>query len=312
MNKPFYVKGRFAPSPTGRMHLGNIATALISWLSAKSQGGTWLLRIEDLDRSRSRAGYSRLIEDDLQWLGLHWDEGGLDDRGPHGPYSQSRRDDIYVPLLRRLADTGYLYPCSCTRADIMAANAPHQSDGRVIYPGTCRPSTLPVPIGTLPPGKALRLAVPDMTIAFRDIYCGVQSFNLARDCGDFIVRRADGTLAYQLAVVIDDALMGVTEVVRGNDLLLSAAQQIHIFNLLGFSPPRYGHTPLICNSEGQRLSKRDRSLSMDSLRGRLTAPQIIGMAAQLTGLQTAPDPVTPQELLNIYDPAKISTGTSMI
>lgn len=295
------VKGRFAPSPTGRMHLGNIATALLSWLSARSKGGTWLLRIEDLDTQRSRLEYARQVEDDLRWLGLDWDEGGLDDKGPSAPYLQSQRTEIYNHYLSILAREGYIYPCSCTRADIMAANAPHQSDGRVIYSGRCRPHDLPHPIEILPEKGALRIAVPDGDVKFDDLICGPQSFNLARDCGDFILRRADGGIAYQLAVVVDDALMGVTEVVRGNDLLLSAAQQIFLFGELDFIPPRYGHTPLLCNESGKRLSKRDASLSMEAMRRRYTPQQLIGRLAHLLGLISDDQPMTTVELLKTID-----------
>lgn len=290
------VKGRFAPSPTGRMHLGNVYTALLSWLSARSAGGTWLLRIEDLDPQRSRYEYARLIEDDLHWLGLDWDEGGLDDTGPAGPYSQSRRHDIYLEYFSRLRDTGLVYPCYCTRADIMATQAPHQSDGRVIYAGTCRPHALPYYADEPQQPHATRLYVPDEDILFTDMVYGPQSVNLARQCGDFVVRRADGAWAYQLAVVVDDALMGVTEVIRGNDLLQSAAQQIYLYRLLGLEPPQYGHLPLLCNSDGRRLSKRDSSLAMDELRQRHTAAETIGMAAAAAGLIPHPMPISPAEL----------------
>ncbi|MDE7388158.1 MAG: tRNA glutamyl-Q(34) synthetase GluQRS, partial [Muribaculaceae bacterium] len=219
------MKGRFAPSPSGRMHLGNIVTALASWLSARTQGGGWILRIEDLDPQRSRRSHSELIEDDLRWLGLDWDEGGLDDRGPHGPYSQSRRGEFYAEALGRLMASGLVYPCTCTRADIMATQAPHQSDGRIIYPGTCRKN-----IGRQQDSASLRIVVPDREISFTDGTYGLQRVNLATHCGDFILRRADGAWAYQLAVVVDDALMGVTEIMRGSDLLLSSAQQIYLYD----------------------------------------------------------------------------------
>ena len=214
------VIGRFAPSPTGRMHFGNVFAALMSWADAKSRGGRWILRHEDLDPQRSRAEYALQIEDDLSWLGLE----------PDGePTYQSRRHDRYERMLSRLRETGLTYPCSCTRADILATQAPHQSDGRVIYGGRCRPSALP-DFSPEPAGKhSVRLYVPDREIRFTDGLYGEQRVNLARECGDFIVRRADGAWAYQLAVVTDDAEMGVTRVVRGSDLLLSAAQQIYLY-----------------------------------------------------------------------------------
>ena len=204
----FNTVGRFAPSPSGRMHLGNIYTALLSWLSVKSRGGKWILRIEDLDPQRSKMEYARQIEDDLRWLGLEWDEGGIDGKGSNGPYLQSQRHHLYEEALAKLKDTGLCYPCTCTRADILATQAPHESDGRVVYKGTCRPSVLPSPF-IEKPKAAVRIAVPDEEITFIDRIKGIQTINLARHCGDFIVRRGDGAWSYQLAVVVDEALMGV-------------------------------------------------------------------------------------------------------
>lgn len=298
------VKGRFAPSPSGRMHLGNVYTALLSWLSAKRTGGSWLLRIEDLDPQRSKREYAALIEDDLHWLGLEWDEGGLD--ADDGMYCQSRRGEIYTHYFDALKDLGLTYPCHCRRADIMATQAPHQSDGRIVYAGTCRPEPGYPPFAAAQPSDssraaATRLYVPDEEICFTDRICGPQRVNLAQFCGDFILRRADGAWAYQLAVVVDDALMGVTEILRGDDLLLSSAQQIYLYNLLGFGErvPEFAHVPLVRNDEGVRLSKRDRSLSMEELRHRHTASEIIGMAAFRAGLTKEEIPVTPKDLLGL-------------
>ncbi len=284
------VIGRFAPSPSGRMHLGNIYTALLSWLSVKSRGGQWILRIEDLDPQRSKIEHARMIEDDLSWLGLEWDEGGLDGKGPNGPYIQSQRHHFYEKAFERLKDTGLCYRCRCTRADIMATQAPHESDGRVVYKGTCRPQTLPSPY--IEGSGAVRIAVPDETIEFSDRICGKQSVNLARHCGDFVLRRADGAWAYQLAVVVDDAMMGVTEVMRGDDLLLSAVQQIYLYRLLGYQPPEFAHVPLVCNESGVRLSKRDQSLSMEYLRAHHTPEEILGMAAHRASLTLTPAPIS--------------------
>lgn len=298
-------KGRFAPSPTGRMHLGNLFTALLSWLSVKSRGGKWVLRIEDLDPQRSRHEYARMIEDDLHWLGLEWDEGGLDDRGPAGPYSQSRRGEIYAEFLENLKATGLTYPCTCTRADILATQAPHQSDGRIIYGGHCRPSHLPCEIAWPERPHAVRLYVPDRDICFTDRIYGPQKVNLAHHCGDFVLRRADGAWAYQLAVVVDDALMGVTEIMRGNDLLLSAAQQIYLYEMLDLPVPEFAHLPLICNENGQRLSKRDRSMSMEELRKRYTAEELLGELALRAGFIEVSEPVSLSDLLSLYDQTKI-------
>lgn len=251
------TKGRFAPSPTGRMHLGNIYAAIQSWLSAKSRGGKWVLRIEDIDRERSKQVWADWIMRDLEWLGLEWDEG---------PYYQSERGDIYMDHLEKLNRKGLIYPCHCTRAEVMATQAPHESDGRIVYAGTCKPENIaPIPnLSSL--GEKVRIAVPNREICFCDRNFGQQSVNLASHCGDFVLRRADGAWAYQLAVVVDDALMGITEVVRGEDLLLSTAQQIFLFETFGYDIPEYAHIPLLRNEAGQRLSKRDRSMDMEVIR----------------------------------------------
>ena len=292
------IKGRFAPSPTGRMHLGNVFSALLSWLSAKSQGGTWLLRIEDIDPQRSKQEYAELIMDDLHWLGLDWNEG---------PYYQSERGDIYEHYLKQLTDNGLTYPCYCTRADILATQAPHESDGRVVYKGTCRNLAPGVKTGP----AAIRMKVPSEgkgILSFTDGHYGMQTIDLTTHCGDFIVRRKDGAWAYQLAVVVDDALMGINEVVRGCDLLLSSPQQIYLAQQLGFAPPHFTHLPLLCNKQGQRLSKRDQSLDMAALRTSNTPEEIIGMLAHAAGLQQSNEPITAQELVGEFSWDKIPTN----
>lgn len=298
MNNRSSVCGRFAPSPTGRMHLGNVFSALLSWLSARAQGGTWLLRIEDIDPQRSRHEYADMLMDDLQWLGLEWDGE---------PCWQSRRGDIYAHYLQQLTDVGLIYPCYCTRADILATQAPHESDGRVVYKGTCR---------NLPPGSrkgpaALRMKVPEEgrgIVTFTDGHYGTHTVDLTTQCGDFIVRRKDGAWAYQLAVVVDDALMGINEVVRGRDLLLSSPQQIYLAQQLGFTPPRFTHLPLLCNTAGQRLSKRDKSLDMGCLRQRFTPNQIIGLLAHAAGLQPTADAVSAQSLVKTFSWDMVGTA----
>ncbi len=301
---------RFAPSPTGRMHLGNVFCALLSWLSAKSKGGQWLLRIEDIDPGRSRRDYALQLMDDLQWLGLPWDGEVI---------WQSERSDIYAHYLQLLQDAGLTYPCFCTRADIMATQAPHETDGRIVYAGTCRPKNMFPSQSSLSrlsinSPAAIRLLVPDEDISFVDGHYGPQRVNLARHCGDYILRRRDGAWAYQLAVVVDDALMGVTEIVRGRDLLLSTPQQIHLrqtiasispFHLFNLSPFYYHH-PLLINESGQRLCKRDKSLDLGALRARHVAPEdIIGLLAHLAGLQPAPAPAKPQDLLPLFSWQKV-------
>lgn len=275
------------------MHLGNVFAALLSWLSARSRGGRWLLRIEDLDPGRSRQSYADLLMDDLEWLGLTWDGE---------PVYQSQRSDIYNDYFLELQRQGLTYPCYCTRADLLATQAPHESDGRVVYPGTCRQR--PAQDGP----AAVRLMVPDETVTFTDGHYGTQSVNLARQVGDFIIRRRDGAWAYQLAVVVDDALMGVTEVVRGRDLLLSSPQQIFVARLLGLSSPVFAHFPLLCNTSGQRLSKRDRSLDMEALRSQHQPADIIGMLARVAGLTSESGPLTPDELLPLFSWPKIPTN----
>lgn len=296
------VRGRFAPSPSGRMHLGNVYAALMSWLSVKAKGGKWVLRIEDLDPQRSRYEYARQIEDDLLWLGLEWDEGGLDAVGASGPYCQSKRAEYYEEALQSLISQGLVYPCKCTRADIRATQAPHQSDGRVVYAGSCRPHARPpfsVDINN-DSKEALRLWVEDRDISFVDGRFGLQSFNLAEECGDFVLRRADGAWAYQLAVAVDDALMGITEVVRGSDLLPSTAQQLYILELLGHRAPHYTHLPLLVNDAGQRLSKRDGSLAMDELRKVHTPESLLGELAFRAGVIRDAEAVSVEELLERY------------
>lgn len=294
--------GRFAPSPSGRMHFGNIFTAVLSWLDARKSDAEWILRIEDLDPQRSKLIWAEAIENDLHWLGLEWDRGGLENRGEGGPFRQSLRGEYYEYAFNRLLAKGVLYPCICSRADIMATQAPHQNDGRIVYSGHCRPSlSPPFNVGRME-GKTVRLFVPDRDICFSDLTMGEQKFNLAHDCGDFICRRADGAWSYQLAVVVDDAMMGVTRVVRGCDLLLSAAQQIYLYELLELPVPKFSHVPLICNENGERLSKRDKALSMEHLRKIYTSEQLLGQVGFLAGIIPESDSISMNELLTEYKP----------
>ena len=271
------------------MHLGNVYCALMSWLSARAKGGEWLLRIEDLDRGRSRRDYALQLMDDLQWLGLQWDGE---------PVWQSERDAIYEDYFRRLD----VYPCFCSRADLLAASAPHASDGRRVYGGVCRDlsdeerqrrAALRAP--------AWRVRVTDSVVSFVDECCGEQRIALAQEWGDFVVRRADGCFAYQRAVTVDDALMGITEVVRGVDLLSSVAPQLFLYDSLGFTPPFFAHVPLLCNAAGQRLCKRDKALDMGALRSTMTAEQIVGLIAFYAGLQSQPSPIAALDLLQRVD-----------
>ena len=291
------VRGRFAPSPSGRMHLGNLFCALLSWLSVKSRGGEWILRIEDLDTARCRPDYARQVEEDLRWLGLAWDEGGSAG-GPDAPYFQSERTALYEAALARLRGMGLVYPCFCTRAQLHAASAPHREDGLTVYPGTCRGLTPEDIARREAAGRkgALRLRVPEETVTFTDGHLGELTEYLPTDCGDFLLRRSDGLFAYQLAVVVDDAAMGVTEVVRGADLLSSTPRQLLLYELLGWEAPEFYHFPLLLSPDGRRLSKRDGDLGLGALRERYTPEEVVGKLAYLAGQNPGGGPRTPEAL----------------
>ena len=296
------VRGRFAPSPSGRMHLGNLFCALLSYLSVKSRGGEWILRIEDLDTARCRPDYARQVEEDLRWLGLAWDEGGSAG-GPDAPYFQSQRTALYEAALVRLRGMGLVYPCFCTRAQLHAASAPHREDGLTVYPGTCRGLTPEDIARREAAGRkgALRLRVPEETVTFTDGHLGEVTEYLPTDCGDFLLRRSDGLFAYQLAVVVDDAAMGITEVVRGADLLSSTPRQLLLYELLGWEAPEFFHFPLLLSPDGRRLSKRDGDLGLASLRERYTPEEIVGKLAYLAGQNPGGGPRTPEELARGFD-----------
>ena len=290
--------GRFAPSPSGRMHLGNVFSALLSWLSARHDGGAVLLRIEDLDPARSRQEYIDAILDDFLWLGLPWDERSE---------NQSLRAPRYNEILRELDRRGLLYPCYCTRDQLHAASAPHASDGRVIYAGTCRDLT-PAQRVSRTKAPCLRIRVPDEEIAFTDGLQGRQAMNLREEWGDFIVRRADGVAAYQLAVVADDGGSGVTQVVRGRDLLSSTPVQLWLYRLLELTPPRFYHVPMLLSPDGRRLSKRDRDLDLSRLREIWPPERIIGLLAHACGLIDRWEDVSPAELISEFSWRKIRPG----
>lgn len=306
------IRGRFAPSPSGRMHLGNVFCALMAWLSCRAQRGRMLLRIEDLDPDRSRMEYARLLEDDLRWLGLDWDEGGLE--APGGPCLQSRRLDAYARALERLQKTGDVYPCFCTRAELHAAQAPHASDGSALYSGRCRRLTQAERADLLQQrAPALRLRLPDERVSYEDLICGLVTQNLAQECGDIIIRRRDGVFAYQLAVVVDDGEMGVTEVIRGRDLLSSTPRQVFLHRLLGQTPPQFGHVPLLVAPDGRRLSKREMDLDMGALRQIYPSPQpILGRLAFLAGLTDRPEGLSAQDLIPLYRPDALAKDNIII
>lgn len=278
--------GRFAPTPSGRMHLGNVFAAMLAWLSVRSRGGTLILRMEDLDTLRTSGEYAALLREDLQWLGLDWDE----ETPP-----QSRRSKVYNRYFEFLSEKGLLYPCYCTRSQLHSADAPHLSDGTYVYPGTCRGLKAEDRRRFQRP-PAWRVRVPDREIALTDLVQGEYRQNLARDCGDFVVRRADGVYVYQLAVTVDDGEAGVTEVVRGVDLLGSAPRQMYLQALFGFPHPRYAHVPMLLAADGRRLSKRDRDLDLDCLRRYLTPEALLGYLAAAAGLIDRWEPVAAREL----------------
>ena len=296
MSESNTVRGRFAPSPSGRMHLGNLFSALLAWLSVRRRGGVLVLRTEDLDPDRCRSEYADQIMDDLRWLGLDWDEGdGVG--GPNAPYRQSRRTAFYAEAFEKLTEKGLVYPCYCTRAERLAASAPHRGDGQAIYSGKCKYLT-DKERAQLSQTRcaAWRLSVSSKEIHFTDKCQGELKMHLQRDCGDFIIRRSDGVYAYQLAVVVDDGAMGITQVVRGRDLLDSTPRQICLYELLDLPVPEFYHVPLLLAPDGRRLSKREKDLDMGALRARFTPEELLGQLAALAGLLDRPEPVSAREL----------------
>ena len=287
--------GRFAPTPSGRMHLGNVFAALMSWLSPKSRGGSWILRMEDLDTLRTKAEYAELLRDDLRWLGLSWD---LETD------AQSTRSAVYDRYFEALREKELLFPCYCTRSQLHNVNAPHLSDGTYVYAGTCRNLSEEQRAAQkrLP---SWRIMVPDREYEFTDLVQGHYRENLLTDCGDFVVRRADGVYVYQLAVTVDDGESGVTEVVRGWDLLGSAPRQMYLQELFGFEHPEYAHIPMLMAPEGRRLSKRDQDLDMGALRQRLKPEELIGVLAHAAGLTDDAKPISAVELATVFDWKKI-------
>ena len=291
--------GRFAPTPSGRLHLGNLMCALLAWLSVRSHGGKYVLRIEDLDAARCpfMGENTRYLLDDLAWLGIDWDGEVL---------WQSQRSEVYETYFRQFEENGLIYPCYCSRAELHATSAPHLSDGAPLYDRRC---LLRAERGELPPvGRqpAYRLRVPNREIGFVDGLQGAYVENLERDCSDFVVRRSDGVFAYQLAVVVDDALSGVNEVVRGRDLMTSTPRQMYIRELCGFSHPDYYHIPLLTDAEGRRLSKRDGDGCMDRVRESYPdARPVIGALAAALGLIPSPESMTLAQLLPLFDWKKV-------
>lgn len=271
-------RGRLAPSPTGYLHLGHARTFWVAQERAKSRKGILVLRNEDLDRNRAKPEFVAAMLEDLRWFGFQWQEGP-DCGGPYRPYSQSERLELYRAAFEKLRAAGLVYPCACSRQDVLRAlQAPHAGEDEPIYPGTCRPGNL----RTAGPGdaKAIRVnwrfRVPDgETVSFNDVHYGTQSFVAGQDFGDFVVWRHDDLPSYQLAVVVDDAAMSITEVVRGEDLLKSTARQLLVYEALGLTAPVFYHCPLITDEGGARLAKRHDALSLRSLRAKGLQPEAI-------------------------------------
>ncbi|HEY9723202.1 MAG TPA: tRNA glutamyl-Q(34) synthetase GluQRS [Oscillatoriaceae cyanobacterium] len=297
------VRGRYAPSPTGELHLGNVRTALVAWLATRAAGGVFVMRVEDLDPPRILPGAEERLLEDLRWLGLDWDEGP-DVGGPYAPYRQSERYPRYREALERLAEAGRVYGCTCSRADLRRlASAPHQGEEGPIYPGICRERGLPMDFGATGSGRcpALRFLAAPGTVCFEDLLAGRTCEDVQSQTGDFVLRRADGLYAYQLAVVVDDGAMAINQVVRGADLLGSTPRQIQLQEALGLPRPAYAHVPLVLNAEGERLAKRDQAVSIRRLREGGSRPEdLIGELGASLGLLPKPEPLTARELVDTF------------
>jgi len=297
--------GRLAPSPTGLLHLGHARSFLLAWWSVRSRGGRVVLRIEDLDRARSRPELVAACLEDLAWLGLDWDAG---------PHHQSADPGPYERACAALLAAGRAYPCVCSRAEISAAGAPHADDGETRYPGTCRgrwsdPAEAEAETGR-PAG--LRLRVPPGPIEVVDLLRGPRRFDVQAEVGDLLLRRRDGVPSYQLAVAVDDAAQGVTEVLRGADLLPSAARQAWIQQGLGLPRPTWVHVPLVTHPDGRRLAKRRRDLSLTELRAAgVDGRAVVAWAARTVGL-ACPEPCTPEEVTGLFRTERIPLAPAVV
>ena len=272
------------------MHLGNVFSALLAWLSVRSRDGELVLRMEDLDTQRTTKEFAQLLREDLRWLGLDWDR----ETEP-----QSLRGPVYDRYFEILREKGLLYPCYCTRSQLHSVNAPHLSDGTYVYPGTCRNLT-EGERAAFHRDPAWRVMVDDRIWEFEDRVWGHYSLNLATQCGDMVVRRADGIYVYQLAVTVDDGEAGVNEVVRGMDLLSSAPRQMYLQELFGFPHPDYAHVPMLLAPDGRRLSKRDQDLDLGQLRQKVQPEQLLGLLAASCGLISHYVPISLAELVQVF------------
>lgn len=304
------MRGRFAPSPTGYIHLGNVWSAFVAWLQVRQQKGTLVLRIEDIDEQRSKKVYEKALMKDLTWLGLHWDEGP-DRPGTRGPYTQQERYPLYEKALAYLREKGLLYPCYCSRARLQAIGAPHKGE-RMIYDGHCYGMS-EEERAVMKKKPSWRVHVPEETISFTDGIMGERQGALCEVCGDFVVKRADGLYAYQLAVSVDDWLLGITHVVRGLDLLSSTEQQIWLIRLFGGTSPTYCHVPMVVDEEGNRLSKRQEGITIGQLREEgATADGILSYLAYRGGLITNFAYLNREELIASCDLTKLTDAAIII
>ena len=296
---------RLAPSPTGALHLGNARTFLVNWLLARRNGWRIILRIEDIDGPRIKRDADQQAIEDLRWLGLDWDVG---------PIYQSGRIALYRAAIEQLIAHGAAYPCICTRKEVdLAASAPHAEDGSPIYPGTCRDRFGSIEEARHAAGRepAMRFRVPAGEVVFEDQFAGMQRYDVARDLGDFVIAKSDGTPAYQLAVVVDDAQMNVSHIVRGDDLLDSTPRQILLYRALKLDDriPQYCHLPLITGTDGRRLAKRhgDTRLMTYHENG-ITSGAVLALLANWCGIETGDTVEHPRDLLENFTLSRLGRG----
>lgn len=292
------VKGRFAPSPSGRMHLGNLFSFLLAWLSARHEGGSIVLRIEDLDPVRCQPAYAWQLMEDLEWLGLDWDEGG-----DNASSWQSNRSHLYAAAFEQLTARELTYPCFCSRIQRLN-EAPHVHEVSPSCPCAVL-SSAEAAEKSREKVPSYRVRVPRKVISFTDGLQGEYRQDLATECGDFPIKRSDGAWAYQLAVVVDDAAMGVTQVVRGRDLLSSTPRQLWLYEALGLKAPEFYHVPLLLAPDGRRLAKRDADLDMGVLRQKYTPRELVGLLAKMAGQQETSSPISAAELSTVFDWGKV-------
>lgn len=306
-----HVRGRLAPSPTGFAHLGNAWAFLMAWLAVRSENGELVLRMEDLDLERSGVVFMQMLMSDMRWLGLDWDEGPTPEK-ECAAYHQSNRYHLYEDALQTLREKNLAYPCFCSRKDVRSmVSAPHIGDAGAPYPGTCRHLSPEVVAGRMAKGVpySWRFRSDGHVYRFTDAVYGLQESDLASCGGDFNLRRSDGVFSYQLAVSVDDGLMGITQVVRGRDILPSTPRQIALLEALGLPVPSYAHIPLLIDADGDRLAKRHASMSLENLRTEGVRPErVVGLLAFIAGLIDRPCCVMPDDLVKDFKIGKILTN----